>query len=318
MSPANPIVSVIVPFYNQELYLSECLNSLAKQDFTNIEVVLIDDGSSDQSSRIARDYTKKDPRFRYYRIKHQGVAAARNAGLKHVKADLIIFCDSDDWMDPGAIQFLYQKMQENDADIVVTTHRLRARLNKVISSEVALRELFLEYNFTFHLWGKLYKRSLWQGIEFPVGHYYEDVAVGVDIFMRAKRIYVSSKHFYHYRNNPQSIIGGVDPVRRYVDFLHYAELAVQKIQVHYPNLAPYAQRYLWVAAVKAIIYTGKPKLKYRHILKYNAPAILTIQNKASSRERLCAQISQHAPLLASLFLIVRQKFKPKNRSAYRH
>lgn len=75
MSPANPIVSVIVPFYNQELYLSECLNSLAKQDFTNIEVVLVDDGSSDQSSRIARDYTKKDPRFRYYRIKHQGVAA---------------------------------------------------------------------------------------------------------------------------------------------------------------------------------------------------------------------------------------------------
>ena len=213
---------------------------------------------------------------------------------------------------------LYQKMQDYDADIVITTHRLQANLEQTISPTDTLKELLLERNFTFHLWGKLYKRSLWQGISFPVGHYYEYVAIGLDVISRAQRIYVSSKHIYHYRNNPNSIIGGIDPTLRYVDFLNYAETVVQKTSAIHPELLPYAQRYLWMAAYKAVIYTGRPRKRYRQILKDNSPAILQLGDRSLPSERSYARIAQHDPLFASLILISRHKFKRKNHSAYRH
>ena len=317
-SSKQPAISIIVPFYNQELYLAECIDSLLNQKFTDLEILLIDDGSTDRSSSIAQHYSQLDPRVHYIRLPHLGVSNARNVGLKHSRADLLAFCDSDDWMDPDAIQFLYQKMQDYDADIVITTHRLQANLEQTISPTDTLKELLLERNFTFHLWGKLYKRSLWQGISFPVGHYYEDVAIGLDVISRAQRIYVSSKHIYHYRNNPNSIIGGIDPTLRYVDFLNYAETVVQKTSTIHPELLPYAQRYLWMAAYKAVIYTGRPRKRYRQILKDNSPAILQLGDRSLPSERSYARIAQHNPLFASLILIFRHKFKRKNHSAYRH
>lgn len=312
------LISVIVPFYNQKQFLSECVDSLINQKFKQIEIILVDDGSSDGSEKIAQSYAKKHANIRYVYQDHKGVGAARNTGIDNVRTKYLMFCDSDDWMDADAIQFMYDKLTKNNADIVITTHRLRAKLNKVIDRNTAIREVLLEYNFTFHLWGKLYRSSLWKDIRFPEGHYYEDVAVGIDVLARADRIYVSSKHFYHYRNNPKSIISDVNPVHRYRDFLHYANNIVENIEANFTELLPFAQRYYWVAAVKAIMYTGKPKSEYRKILKDNAPALLEIGEHSSKHEKLCARFSGTFPYLASVGLIVRKKFKGQSRAKYRH
>ena len=313
------IISVIVPFYNQKQFLSECVDSLLNQKFKPLEIILVDDGSNDGSEKIAKDYAKKNSNVRYVYQDHKGVGAARNTGIDNVRTKYLMFCDSDDWMDAEAIQFMYDKLTKNNADIVITTHRLRAKLNKVIDTNTAIREVLLEYNFTFHLWGKLYQSKLWKGIRFPEGRYYEDVAVGIDVLSRAKRIYVSSKHFYHYRNNPKSIISDINPVHRYRDFLYFANNIVEKIETDFVDLLPFAQRYYWVAAVKAIMYTGKPKVEYRKILKENAPALLAIGEHSSKHEKFCARFSSTFPLLASVGLIIRKKFKGNNsRAKYRH
>ncbi|MFV0484885.1 MAG: glycosyltransferase family 2 protein [Candidatus Saccharimonadales bacterium] len=315
----SAIISIIVPFYNQKQYLAECVDSLINQKFKDIEIILVDDGSNDGSEKIAKQYAKDEPRVRYVRQTHKGVGAARNTGINSVKTEFLMFCDSDDWMDPEAIQFLYDKLTKNNADIAITTHRLRAKLNKVIDTKTAIREVLLEYNFTFHLWGKLYHTKLWEGIRFPEGHYYEDVAVGIDVLAKAERVYVSSKHFYHYRNNPKSIISDINPVHRYRDFLHFANNIVEKIETDFAELPPFAQRYYWVAAVKAIMYTGKPKPEYRKILKENAPALLEIGEHSSKHEKFCARFSSTFPYLASVGLIIRKKFKGNNsRAKYRH
>lgn len=317
-SKQHPAISVIIPFYNQAQYLAECVDSIINQKFKDLEIILVDDGSNDGSQKIAKKYAKNEPRVRYVRQTHKGVGAARNTGLDNVHAELLMFCDSDDWMDDNAIQFLYDKLHSRNADLVITTHRLRARLNKVVDTITAIREVLLEYNFTFHLWGKLYKSNLWQNIRFPEGHYYEDVAVGIDVLSKAERIYVSSKHFYHYRNNPKSIISDIEPVYRYRDFLHYANNIVKRIHTDFPDLLPFAQRYYWVAAVKAIMYTGKPKLEYRKILKENAHSLLEIDPFSSKHEKLCARFSGTFPYLASIGLIIRKKIRCKNRAKYRH
>lgn len=314
----SPLISVIVPFYNQKQYLSECVDSLLAQKFQRLEIILVDDGSNDGSQKIAKNYAKNYSNVRYIHQAHQGVSTARNTGIENIRTKYFMFCDSDDWMDPEAIQFLYDKLIENSADIVITTHRLRAKLDKVIDRRTAIREVLLEYNFTFHLWGKLYRTTLWDGIRFPEGRYYEDVAVGIDVLSKAERIYVSSKHFYHYRNNPKSIISDVNPVRRYRDFLHFANRIVQKIQADFPDLLPFAQRYYWVAAVKAIMYTGKSTPKYRKILKENAPALLKIGKYSSRHEKICARFSANLPFITSIGLIIRKKFKGDSRAKYRH
>lgn len=114
-----PKVSIIAPMYNVEKYLDQCISSFMEQTLTDIEIIMVDDGSPDKSGTIADKYARKDSRIKVFHKKNCGVSAARNDGLKMATGDYVIFCDSDDWMDPRACEILYSAAVENKADISI-------------------------------------------------------------------------------------------------------------------------------------------------------------------------------------------------------
>ncbi len=209
-------ISIIVPVYNAENYLRRCIDSILEQTYTNFELLLINDGSTDGSAKILEEVKESDSRIRIVHKKNEGVSATRNLGLKLVTGDYITFIDSDDFVDKLYLEVLYKSLTENDADIAsgnfasfneerqtflfFTTEE--TYFEKVYSPQEWLDQennprhnLFLTVIFTPF---KLYKRELWEDIEYPVGRVREDDAIIHKLYLRCQRISFVNSAIYFY------------------------------------------------------------------------------------------------------------------------
>ena len=117
---SNPLISIVLPTYNVACYLEQCLESIKRQTYHNIEVIVVVDGATDGSYEIAKDFCKKDCRFTVYWQDNAGSGPARNNGLSHVKGEFVMFVDPDDWIEPELLEKLYISQQEGDYDLVAT------------------------------------------------------------------------------------------------------------------------------------------------------------------------------------------------------
>ena len=117
------LISVIIPVYNTESYIGICLESLVKQTYTNFEVLMIDDGSTDNSGRICQEYTESDSRFHYYRKENGGVSSARNLGIEYSRGDYLTFVDSDDWVEEDYLEVLYSALVSESASVSISTYK---------------------------------------------------------------------------------------------------------------------------------------------------------------------------------------------------
>lgn len=219
-------VSVIIPVYNVEKYLRECLDSVVNQTFSDIEIICVDDGSDDNSLKILEEYRNKDSRFKIIKGSHQGAGTARNLGIKSAKSDYILFLDSDDYFEPVLIEELYIRAEKHNADLVVCSYRKVDNEGNITESRnpnspVRLDKTPLEKSFNRHdfkedffelltpvPWNKLYRKSLLEnnGIEFPPLRICEDVAFVYESMACADRITVCDKELINYRyNRPQSM-----------------------------------------------------------------------------------------------------------------
>ncbi len=202
------MISVIVPIYNTVKYLPKCLDSLALQTFPDVEFILVDDGSTDNSGAIADQYT--DPRFRIFHTGNHGLSSARNFGIEQARGEWLMFVDSDDWVDPGFCGIPYQAAIKNDADLVIfhSYHVKGGRVSEEkcsASTEIIDKEKALKCGGVA-VWNKLYIRKLFDGIRFPEGRAFEDVAVTPKVLMQAKRIVMIPDRLYYniYRKNSLS------------------------------------------------------------------------------------------------------------------
>ncbi len=203
------LVSIIVPVFNVEKYVQECLESVAAQTYTAFEVIIIDDGSTDSSGRICEDFCEQDKRFRVIRQDNQGLGMARNTGLRHSTGEYILFLDSDDILLPDAVETAYKAMASGPFDLVVTGFARTDDSGRVIdapseseiqtevSGEEAARKMLFgtqyeRFCYTF-AWGKLYKRSLLTDMEFGVFFSGEDANFIFRIYQRANSISYISK-----------------------------------------------------------------------------------------------------------------------------
>lgn len=213
----KPLISVIVPVYNVATFLVRCLDSLAKQTYTNIEFLLVDDGSTDNSGEICRRYAADDRRFRYLHQQNAGVSAARNLGLQEAKGEYLGFCDSDDWVDPDLYETLLALCIANQADISIVTCAVEEAEGTVPfedSEEIfrmcgteALVEMHKAQKFAGQMWNKLIKRQLLQGKRFSQDiAIYEDILLLSEVFREAERVVYQKKHKYHYVIHPQSAL----------------------------------------------------------------------------------------------------------------
>lgn len=214
-------ISVIVPVYNVEDYLQECIDSILGQTYKNLEIILVDDGSTDNSSKICDIYEKKDNRIKVIHKENGGVSSSRNEGLKHVTGDYIGFVDSDDFIDNRMYEKLYNKIKEYDADIIKCNfvsvkegHMLETKStgkSKLYNREEAMLNYMKEpYKYNKHfkvvLWDALYKKELFDNVEFPNGLLYEDGYVTPKVILKSRRLVHLDESLYYYRTNNQGIM----------------------------------------------------------------------------------------------------------------
>ena len=225
---SNIKVSVIVPVYKVERYLSACLDSLLAQSMQEIEVLLIDDGSPDQCGRICDEYASRDSRFRVFHTDNRGLSAARNFGIEKAQGDYLMFVDSDDWVSPSFCQAAYNAAVENAADLVMFRHRImksdscRGTIPYVHGSQGMKSQeeaIDLLYRGIGNMaWNKLYRKELFKDIKYPEGKLYEDIATTFKLIYEAPNIFYLDGILYYYRKREGSITGQMTAAKQQESF----------------------------------------------------------------------------------------------------
>lgn len=243
-------VSVIVPIYNVESYLPECISSICSQTYKNIEIILVDDGSPDMCGRICDEFAKKDSRIVVIHKENGGLSDARNAGLMVAKGDLLCFVDSDDRLPDHSILVMYDLLKNNDAQMVIGGfERFHDGSGEVFFStssggektDVMTREEALKdfYRDGCQAWAVLYSASVHRDIFFPVGEINEDEAIVFRILERCERVVVTNKVVYSYRCREDSITNSAFSVKKLAWYYHCHDNLIWMRENH-PNLEDYA------------------------------------------------------------------------------
>lgn len=231
-------ISIIVPVYNVERYIERCVESICQQTYTNTEIILVDDGSTDSSGKICDELAVKDPRIRVIHQQNSGLSAARNAGLAVAKGEYIAFVDSDDYIAQEMYSVMIENMEKYDLDIIGCTS-FRDKGGKIsgkdgdgairIMEHDEMIELALD-DYDVAAWDKVYKKCIWNGLRFLPGRLFEDSAVSYLYFDKAKKVGFIDRAFYYYVKNQNSITqtsfqpkGRYDYYKAYLERLDFAE-----------------------------------------------------------------------------------------------
>lgn len=209
-------VSIIVPVYNVKIYLENCINSLKNQSYQNIEVILVNDGSTDGSGELVAELIQKDSRFRLVDQENQGLSEARNTGIAYISGDFVFFLDSDDYLDFRCVEKLVAVAKENKGEIVQANfyYNYPSYLlynSSLITSQVItnkedlIKELINQDSIKNFAWGKLIRKELLKDISFPKGKYFEDTFWKYKVIDKCSRYIVLGECLLFYTQREQSI-----------------------------------------------------------------------------------------------------------------
>lgn len=211
----TPKISIILPVYNVEPYLDDCMQSILRQSFVDFEVIAVNDGSTDKSLEICEKYAAQDSRVRVVSQPNQGLSAARNVGIKAARGVYVTGIDSDDWVETEYLAILYELATRFDADIAITeltsdeepSADLMLTEGKITIYDrgAALTALYINRVLRDHFCGKLFKRSLFDEIDFPLGRCFEDIFTTFRLFSCCAIIVRADIATYHYIRRPSSI-----------------------------------------------------------------------------------------------------------------
>lgn len=240
-----PLISVIVPVYNVELYLDQCVTTLINQSYHNLDIILVDDGSTDNCPAMCDAWAKRDFRIKVIHKENGGLSDARNAGLEIISGEYVALIDSDDIVDIHMLAQLYQALEENNADIAECDYvkfedsqpEFTGGSNAiaVFDTECALRELFLEHTFRYTSCNKLYRREVFSQLQFEVGKLHEDVFFTYQAFGTANLVVKLDAPLYGYRQRSGSIMGSAFSLRN-LDSLEARYRQLLYIREHFPSL----------------------------------------------------------------------------------
>ena len=255
-----PEISVIVPVYNTEQYLHRCIDSILAQTFTDFELILVDDGSTDESGKICDEYANHDKRVCVFHQKNQGQAAARNNAIKHSKGEYISFVDSDDILHFQFLESLYSQIKQG-AEIAICRAVEGAEIPNGFfeKKEVVFKQLTPDENTILMLhqvplicwtvWGRLIKREIVTENMFNQGRYYEDTVTIVWLFA-ANKIAISDEVLYFYRNNPTGTMNSPVSTKKALDGIWSVRFRLEYARIHqlYRIERLYESRFLYESA----------------------------------------------------------------------
>ena len=305
------LVSIIVPVYNVEEYISQCLESVKGQDYAEFEVLIIDDGSTDNSKAICDKYQKLDKRFFVFSKTNGGLSDARNYGLDRANGRYIMFLDSDDYIPANCLTTFIEAIDDTDPDIICGGFRRFTNKGKVLFTRVpdkveildknaAMKEMISEGKTNTMACTKLYKKEIFSDIRFPVGKYHEDIFIMHHIFNKADKVLLLNEVVYFYRVNPASISEGKFKMKRQ-DAVYAERERYDFICEHYPQYESIQKEfYVWNCVNNnfKLIKEGIP-CEYRSVFSDNNKII-----KKYKSDFLKSKTSKKAKMATILCLII--------------
>lgn len=298
----NPLVSVIIPIYNVELYLRDCLDSVIGQSYSNLEIILVNDGSLDRSVEICTEYAKKDMRLKIINKVNGGLSSARNIGLDLAKGDYISFVDSDDVINENFIKILISLLLNSEASISICDYSLfSTQLPQSASNYDGCFQLFtgqfmLENLYTKKwvpknviAWNKLYKKSVWEGLRYPEGVIHEDEYVIHHIFDQVDQVAYTFAPLYYYRQREASITKEISS-KRIDDIVQLFNLRAVYFKDRGYDLLVQENSKAKFLNIAILAVTNKNE-SLRDLLKQNLSTILRQSNIPFKMKCSCALLS---------------------------
>ncbi len=262
--PIEPLISVVVPVYNVANSLERCVESIIAQTYQNLEILLVNDGSTDFSGKLCDILAQRDPRIRVFHQENQGLSAARNTGIEHLQGQYVTFVDSDDALRTDLVSYLYGILLRERAQISICSFdevtmqddkqpseasnaftspapfrrpfaQPTVREIRTFDRPAAIQAMLLEQGFTMSAWGKLYMADLFRTIRYPVGKLYEDVGTTYKLVLESERITFGNQSLYDYYQNPASITKQAFSFRK-LDLIDLTDQMCINIMAELPQL----------------------------------------------------------------------------------
>lgn len=260
----GPLISVIIPVYNVASYLRKCVDRVIHQTYGNLEILLVDDGSTDECPSICDDYARKDTRIKVTHKKNGGLSDARNKGLDMAKGELVTFIDSDDFIELDMIEYLYNLLDVHHADMSVcqrneveeATGQVKKRLQ--ISDQIidgnrqCMMAFFTNSAIDTVAWGKLYRTSFFKHVRYPFGRHHEDVFTTYKLIAQCDRIVVGRAHKYNYLLRKGSLSKSTFQYR-HLDGIEANKVRSAFIRERYPECLTYANAGIIYATNSCVI-----------------------------------------------------------------
>ena len=236
----EPLISVIVPVYNVEDYLDQCMESIVGQTYPHLEILMVDDGSTDNSGALCDQWAERDQRIRVIHQENGGLSAARNTALDAMSGELVIMVDSDDVLHPDAVSILLQAIQAHHADVAIGSFVVfdgkdvnwptitSENTVRHYDSQAALKAIYYQDKLTNSSCWRLFKASLFNDVRYPVGKYYEDLAIVYPLYKKCSLVVGIDDAVYGYRQRNDSILGRFSLKR--ADVLDICEQLERQVQ----------------------------------------------------------------------------------------
>ncbi len=299
-----PLISVIVPIYNVSQYLDRCIKSILSQSYQNLNIVLVDDGSTDGSGELCDKYACEDSRIQVIHKSYGGVSDARNAGIRAAIGEYFCFVDSDDYVTDDYVSYLYDLIEQYECRISICgtivvlgngkTLGTDSCKTEVITSRECIERIFYDEGITVSTWGKMYQRNLFDGVEFPVGKLFEDAAITYKPILKCERVAVGAgaKYFYAIRHN-SIVTSSFNPSK--IDLIEMSDLMCDAAEQRWPDIAQASLRrrvYVRFSTLNQMLNTDECPDKKAEMIAYvkqHRKAILS-DKRAPRRDKfaLCA------------------------------
>lgn len=246
----DPLISIIVPIYKVENYLRKCIETIMNQTYKNIEIILVDDGSPDNSAQICDEYAQQDNRIVVIHQKNGGLSNARNSGLNIAKGEYIGFVDGDDYIENDMYETLYNAIKENNAQMAICDfyivnekqeeipNEIKTEMKediKIFNKKEAMEEMLIDKNIRGYVWTKLFKKDCFKNLRFPEGKNYEDIAISIKCFEKTEQIVYINKQKYYYLQRANSI-DHVKSEKNLSDALDVSYERYKYVKENYPEL----------------------------------------------------------------------------------
>ena len=305
-------ISVIVPVYNVEAYLEKCVQSILKQTYTNLEILLVNDGSTDNSGELCDQLAQRDQRIRVIHKENGGLSDARNRGIEEASSDLIGFIDSDDYIDQDMYETLYRQMLESSADLSMCGHydvyhqipekQVATIQTWELTPQEAIKMVMEAKILSVTAVNKLYKKELFEQLRFEIGKIAEDAFIMIALIHQCRKVVATNEKKYYYVHRENSITTQKFSLK-FLNVIEAYEQNAKIIKENYPNLVDTAtMRLNW-----AYFYVLDRLLVDEQFHDKKLEDLLIKFLKSNTKYILSTTLFTNARKVAFIFLLVNRK-----------